>query len=177
MRFWGGKGYEDSYYVALWLIIPVTVPLMQNLGIEIQRAKNKHKARAVVYFCIAIANIFMSIPLIRYCGSIGAAIGTAIALIVGNILFMNWYYYKHIGLEIPAFWKSILSFFPAFIIPTITGVAIMKYVHVNNFMQLILWALLYGGVFCISMWLFGMNNYEKGMIRSIKNKIICRRHG
>ena len=43
MRFWGGEGYDDSYYVALFLIIPVTVPLIQNLGIEIQRAKNKHK--------------------------------------------------------------------------------------------------------------------------------------
>ena len=56
MRMWGGKGYEDSYYVALWLIIPVTVPLIQNLGIEIQRAKNKHQARAVVYFFIAIGD-------------------------------------------------------------------------------------------------------------------------
>ncbi|SFG64991.1 lipopolysaccharide biosynthesis protein [Oribacterium sp. WCC10] len=176
MRFWGGKGYVDSYYVALWLIIPVTVPLIQNLGIEIQRAKNKHKARAVVYFCIAIANIFLSIPLIRQFSSIGAAIGTAVALIVGNILFMNWYYHKHIGLDIPAFWKNILSFIPALILPAITGVAIMKFAHVNNLLQLILWAIVYGIVFSISMWLFGMNESEKGMILNIKNKIIHRRH-
>ncbi len=176
MRFWGGKDYGDSYYVALWLIIPVTVPLIQNLGIEIQRAKNKHQARAIVYFCIAIANIFLSIPLIRLYNSAGAAIGTAIALIGGNILFMNWYYYKHIGLDIPAFWKNILSFIPAFILPTITGVAIMKFAHVNNLLQLILWAIVYGIVFSISMWLFGMNDSEKGMILNIKNKIIHRRH-
>ncbi len=176
MRFWGGKEYGDSYYVALWLIIPVTVPLIQNLGIEIQRAKNKHQARAVVYLCIAIANIFLSIPLIRLYNSIGAAIGTAIALIVGNILFMNWYYHKHIGLDIPAFWKSILSFVPAFILPAILGVIIMKYVHVNNLLQLILWAIIYGIVFIISMWFFGMNVSEKGMILNIKNKGIRRQN-
>ena len=36
---WAGEEYEISYYVALFLIIPVTVPLIQNLGIEIQTAK------------------------------------------------------------------------------------------------------------------------------------------
>lgn len=172
MRFWGGKGYEDSYYVALWLIIPVTVPLIQNLGIEIQRAKNKHKARSVVYFLIAIANVFISIPLIQHYSSIGAAIGTAIALIAGNILFINWYYHKRIGLDIPAFWKSILSFAPAFIVPVITGLAIMKFAQINRLPQLILWAVVYGIVFCASMWFMGMNDSEKEIILNIKNKII-----
>ena len=170
MFFWGGNGYEKSYYVALWLILPVTIPLIQNLGIEVQRAKNMHKARAVVYFCIAVANIFLSIPLIQYFSSIGAAIGTAISLIVGNILFMNWYYYKHIGLDIPVFWKSILSFIPACIIPAITGVAIMKYARVDSLLQMFLWAMIYGTVFCISMWFFGLNDTEKSMIVSITKR-------
>ena len=32
MKFWGGKEYGDSYYVALWLIVPVTIPLIQTLA-------------------------------------------------------------------------------------------------------------------------------------------------
>jgi len=92
MRFWGGKGYEESYYVSLWLILPVTIPLIQNLGIEIQRAKNMHKARSIVYLLIAMINVFISIPLIKYFGTVGAAVGTAFSLLVGNGLFMNWYY-------------------------------------------------------------------------------------
>lgn len=171
MQIWGGEGYGDSYFVALWLIIPVTVPLIQNLGIEIQRAKNKHKARAVVYFCIAVGNIFLSIPLIQHFSSVGAAIGTAIALIVGNILFMNWYYEKHIGIDILSFWKSILSFTPAFILPTITGVVIMIYCPVSNLLQLIAWAIVYGLVFCISMWFFGMNQAEKNIALHMFRKI------
>ena len=167
MRFWGGKGYEDSYYVALWLIIPVTVPLIQNLGIEIQRAKNKHQARAVVYFAIAIANIFLSIPLIRRFGPIGAAVGTAISLIAGNILFMNWYYAKKIGLEILAFWKQIISILPAFIAPVTCGVIIMNFVAINKLTVLIICAGAYTVIFCISMWLLGMNESEKNMVLGI----------
>ena len=71
----------------------VTVPLIQNLGIEIQRAKNMHKARSAVYLFIAIANVFVSIPLIKLMGPAGAALGTAISLFAGNIIFMNWHYH------------------------------------------------------------------------------------
>ncbi len=175
MRFWGGLGYNDSYYVALLLIIPVTVPLIQNLGIEIQRAKNKHRTRAVVYLGIAIANIFLSTILIRYYSSIGAAIGTSIALVAGNILFMNWYYYRHIGLDIPSFWESIISIAPAFIIPITVGILIKRYAPINNLIHLILWVVVYTIVFCISMWLFGMNQSEKNIVINIRNKVINKR--
>lgn len=172
MRFWAGKGYEDSYYVTLWLIVPVTIPLIQNLGIEIQRAKNKHRARSVVYFCIAILNIFLSIFLIKLYGPIGAAMGTAISLIMGNILFMNWYYYKHIGLDIPYFCKSITSFLPAFVLPVIMGLIIMNTVVIDSILQFIFWGLIYSLIFCISMWFFGMNQSEKDVILEFKKKIL-----
>ncbi len=170
MKFWGGSEYGDSYYVALFLIIPVTVPLIQNLGIEIQRAKNKHKTRAVVYFCIAIANVFLSIPLIHYYSFIGAAIGTAIALIAGNILFMNWYYDRKIGLDIKGFWKSIIKFLPAFIAPVILGICIMNIVPINRLITLVLWIVVYAVVFCVSMWFLGMNVSEKNMVLGIVRK-------
>ncbi len=171
MQLWGGEEYIESYYVALFLIIPVTVPLIQNLGIEIQRAKNKHQARGIVYFFIAIGNIFLSIPLIKAMGATGAAIGTAISLMIGNILFMNWYYHKHIGINIPKFWKSISSFAPAFVIPVVLGLLIMRFSKINSLIQLIIWAIVYGIIFCISMWFFGMNDFEKALIKTLKNKI------
>lgn len=107
--------------MALLLIIPVTVPLIQNLGIEIQRAKNMHKARAVVYLAIAIANVLISIPLIKLMGPTGAALGTAISLIAGNAIFMNWYYHARIGMNMIYFWKEIAKFIPALIAPFVVG--------------------------------------------------------
>ena len=171
MRMWGGEGYEESYYVALFLIIPVTVPLIQNLGIEIQRAKNKHQARGIVYFFIAIGNIFLSIPLIKLMGATGAAFGTAISLFVGNILFMNWYYHRRIGLEIPMFWKNIASIIPALIIPTIAGILTMIFANIQNLLQLVIVAMIYGAVFCLSMWFVGMNDSEKKLIVDIYRRV------
>lgn len=174
MVFWGGEGYADSYYIALWLILPVTVPLIQNLGIEIQRAKNKHKARSIVYFCIAIANVLISIPLIRVVGTVGAAMGTGISLIAGNIIFMNWYYQKHIGLDMFYFWKSISRFIPSLVAPCIMGVLIMQFVTINSLIVLGLWIVLYAAVYCVSMYFLGMDNEEKQMVMGPIRKLIKR---
>ena len=93
ISMWAGADYNGTYAIVLLLIIPVTIPLIQNLGIEIQKAKNMHQFRSWVYFFIAVANVFLSIPLAKAYGGIGAAIGTAISLLIGNGLVMNWYYH------------------------------------------------------------------------------------
>lgn len=175
IRIWAGEGYDDAYIVALMLIVPVTIPLIQNLGIEIQRAKNMHKARSVVYIMIAIANVFISIPLIKIMGPAGAALGTAVSLIVGNIFFMNWYYYKRIGLDMMYFWKQILSFVPALVIPCIVGVLLMKYANITGVVKLGLYAVVYASVYALSMYFFGMNKNEKMLVMGPIKKIIHKR--
>ena len=174
IKFWAGKGYEGAYYVTLLLIGPVTIPLIQNIGIEIQRAKNKHKTRSVVYFFIAISNIFVSIPLIKRFGPVGAAAGTAFALFIGNILFMNWYYHNRIGINIKYFWKEIAKFIPALILPVIVGCIIAKTIDLYKLPYFALGIVVYALIYAVSMYCFGMNEYEKSLIKGISNKIVKR---
>lgn len=105
---WAGEGYDAAYYVGALVMIPAIIPLIQNIGIEIQKAKNMHKFRSIVYFIIAFANLGISVPLGKYYGAIGAAFGTTLATVVGNIILMNWYYQTKIGLNIKAFFKSMI---------------------------------------------------------------------
>ncbi|MFR8734921.1 MAG: lipopolysaccharide biosynthesis protein, partial [Clostridium perfringens] len=175
INIWAGKGYSEAYYIALILIIPVTIPLIQNLGIEIQRAKNLHKFRSLLYLFIAIGNVFISIPLCKMFGGIGAAIGTAISLIIGNGIIINIYYHYRVGLNIKYFWKEIMKFMPALIISIIVGSTIKYIVKINSLRMFIIGILIYTITFGISMWLFGMNEYEKNLIinpiNKLKNKI------
>lgn len=172
VNLWAGEGYGASYAVALLLIIPVTVPLIQNLEIEIQRAKNMHKARAVVYLAIAIANVFISIPLIKFFGPEGAALGTAISLFAGNIIFMNWYYHARIGMNMFYFWKEIAKFIPALIAPCVVGIAIMKFVNITGLVKLGVFAVVYAAVYGLSMYFFGMNEEEKQLVMGPIRKIL-----
>lgn len=167
LRLWAGSGYEEAYGVALLLIVPVTVPLIQNLGIEIQRAKNRHHVRSVVYTCLAAGNVVLSIFLIRRWGCTGAAAGTAIAVIAGNILFMNWYYQKRIGLDMAFFWKEILGFVPSWILTCLFGFAFVSCVEINGWGMLLCAVILYTAVYGAVMWRFGMNVYEKQLVQSI----------
>ena len=164
INLWAGPNYDGAYPIALLLIIPVTIPLIQNLGIEIQRAKNMHQFRSWTYFFIALGNLLLSIPLSRAYGGVGAAMGTAISLLVGNGLLMNWYNHTKVGLDMHYFWREILRFSPAFIAPTVVGLLSNLFLDTTNKWIFLISALLYVLVFCLSMWQWGMNSYEKDLI-------------
>ena len=169
--FWGGAGYDDSYRICLMLMIAASVSLIQNLGIEIQRAKNKHQVRSVVYVTIAVANVFVSIPCIKVMGTAGAALGTAITLILGTWLFMNYYYHARLKIDMIMFWKGIASFIPALILPIIVGLFISKIVVFNSLITWFVGVVFYSTVYIISMWKFGMNQDEKEIFSRVLNKI------
>lgn len=176
MCLWGGEDYAESYYIALFLIAPVTVPMIQNLGITIQQAKNMHRARSVVYALIALGNVLLSIPMIQWFGATGAAAGTALSLLIGNGLFMNWYYHKKIGLNILTFWKEILSMLPSMILPGAVGIWIKMNANIAGWVSLAGYAVVIALVYCISAYLWGMNPYEKGLIHSVLRRFLKRKN-
>lgn len=145
---------------------------IQNLGIEIQRAKNMHKARAIVYLVIAIANVLISIPLIKFMGPAGAALGTAISLIAGNIIFMNWYYHARIGMNMFYFWKEIAKFIPALIAPCVVGIIIMKFANIIGLVKLGVFVIIYTIVYGLSMYFLGMNGEEKQLVMEPIKRIL-----
>ncbi len=167
ISIWAGAEYDKSYYVTLLLILSVTIPLTQNIGIEILRAKNKHQIRTIVYSVIAVGNIMISIPLIKAFGAIGAAVGTAVALIAGNVCFMNWYYTKYIKLDIVGFWKNIGKIAVVLIIPILLGYIMTKFWNMD---KLIMWGLsiiIYIIVYACFTYFFAMNEQEKAIVKGL----------
>ena len=174
INVWAGNDYNNAYYVALLLIVPVTVPLIQNLGIEIQRAKNMHKFRSIVYFFIAIGNVFMSIPLVQLFGEIGAALGTCLTMVLGNIILMNWYYQVKIKMDMKYFWKQISMLMPCVIVTVLLSLGLSKILVVNSIIHFLIIGIFYVCVYVMCLFTFGMNTYEKNLIRGPINKILKR---
>ncbi len=172
--YYAGTGYEEAYKVVLILCAPVTIPLIQNVGIEIQRAKNKHRFRSVIYVIMAFFNLGISIPLCKHFGIIGCAIGTAIGIILANVITMNIYYHKKLGLNMIRFWKSILSILPSEIIPVLFGIFILKVVKVDTLPKFLLFGVLYVLVFSASVWFLSMNNSERSLIKEPATRIFKR---
>lgn len=170
-NIWAGKGYEDAYYIALLLIIPVCIPLVQNLGISIMQAKNMHRFRSILLACISIANIAISIPLAKAYGGIGAAIGTALSLLIGNGLIINIYYYKKVGINVLKFWKEIIKMTIPFIIPLTIIILFMKYVELKGIIAIGTYAGIYTVMYCIVAYTLSMNKYERDIINKVLIKI------
>lgn len=171
---WAGKGYDASYYVALLLVIPASIALIQNLGIEIQRAENKHQFRSIAYAIMAVVNLGLSIVLCQKYGAVGSAVGTAISLVLANGFVMNIYYNRKCNIDIPLFWKNILRQSVGLIIPIGAGIAMTFFIKINSIWMFGACVIAYTAVYCISMWLFGMNDYEKDLVRKPLNKILRR---
>lgn len=168
---WAGPQYETSYYVALLLMAPAIIPLTQNIGIEIQRAKNKHQFRSIAYLIMAIINVAISIVFASAWGEVGAALGTTLSLIFGNGIVMNIFYAKIIKIDVLFFWKEILKFIPSLVIPSILGIMIFKFYAFKNILEFGGVIVIYSLVYAISMYFFGMNAYEKDLIKSFANRI------
>lgn len=168
---WVGKEFETSYYVALILILPLCIPLIQNLGLSIMQAKNKFRFRTISMAIMSVFNIILSIFLAKKYGPIGSAIGTAISLIIVNIIVMNLYYYKEIKINIIKFWKEIIRMTIPYIIPISIILIIMNYMNLHGYKHLIFFGGIYTLIYLITAYLLSMNKYEKQIFKSIYIKI------
>ncbi|MBO5475027.1 MAG: oligosaccharide flippase family protein [Bacilli bacterium] len=173
--WWVGKDFEGAYYVALWLIIPISFPLIQNIGLSIMQAMNKYKFKAISTAIMAIINIFISYFLAKQFGPLGCAMGTGLALIVCNIFIINIYYYKEIKLDVISFWKDIISMMIKYIPAIIIVLLIMYFTNISGLLSVIVYGGIYVIFFITTSYLIVMNDYEKELINKILRKFkLCR---
>ena len=171
---WVGQDYSESYIIACILMIPLTVPLIQNVGLNILQAKNKYKFRVMVLMFFAIVNVILSIILSKLYGGIGAAIATAISLICGQIIFMNIFYHKKIGINIIEFWKNILKMSIPMAFAIMLAILIKNILQISNVGILVFEILVYVIMYGLIVYKFSMNSYEKELILKPINKILKR---
>jgi len=168
---WLGPGYYISWVIALIVMFPLTIVLLQTIGISILQAKNMHKFRAITYLCISILNLFISIYLARIEGALGAAIGTTLSLILGNIIAMNFYYHFKVGLNMPRFYKELVNGLLISMVGSVGLGLITLTISSYSWVGLIIQCFIYSITYIVIMWLFGMNNQEKRIFKNEFSKI------
>ncbi len=171
IQLWAGEEYTLSYYVALILIIPLCFPLIQNLGLSIMQAMNKYKFKSISTAIMAVFNIIISIFLAQKWGAIGAAMGTALALIICNILIINIYYYKVIKIDVIAFWKDILKLFVKLVPSVLMTILFMNVFAFYGVKAFIMYGIFFVACFAINLITICLNDYEKQLINNIIKRL------
>lgn len=170
IHFYAGESYEEAYWVAILMMIPNMIPLVQSICLNVVVARNKHKFRSLVYLSIATLNVVGTWVLMQTMGIIGAALMTGVALVIGQGFAMNWYYHKKTGLDMARFWKQMVN---VYFVPVTLCAATLLLSKCIDFYKL---PILFGGiviytiVYCVLNWMFTMRTYEKELLLGQLNR-------
>ncbi len=167
INVWAGKGYHDSYLITLVFLIPLTIPLIQNLGITILQARNQMKFRSLLYITIALFSLCFQIPLAKYYEGIGCAWAISGALVVGNILILNIYYHKKQSIDMISFWKNILNMSMVPFVMVFVTYLFKKHIQINSILEFAMAIICFSIVYIPLFWKFSMNQYERNLIYNL----------
>lgn len=161
---WLGKEYYFAWTVGLILMIPTTIPLIQNVSLSILRAKNKIGFRTIAVCIMAVFNLIVTMVGVQKIGAIAACIGTAIGLIGANIIAMNIYYYKVLNLNIFRIFKNILKRTWICCIASSAVLCISNCFLGGSWVAWILKVAIFCVIYGITLILYGLNNSEKNVL-------------
>ena len=172
LHLWVGDSFMPAYIYAVILMAGLIIPLVQNTGILILQAKNKHAFRAIVFVIIAVLNVCISIPLAKQYGALACSCVTAGCLLLGQGLILNIYYAK-LGIKIVSFFRHILKMFAAMLLPIGISTWFVRYFSTQHSVvilgiQIGSFILLYG----LTMWTLTMNIYEKNLILTPLKRVL-----
>lgn len=164
VNVWLGNGYDDVYIITLILMLPSLFELCVNICLSILRAKNQLGFRTIVLFSSTILNATITILLVKYWSYIGAALGTATSFIVGNLIVMNYYYYKKFHLPMLKIYKQIFS--GIWLCLAVSGAILFfasKHIY-GDWKAIIINICIFCIVYAISLLTFGLTPEEKKRI-------------
>ena len=169
---WTGPAYQDAYWIALVTLVPLSIPLIQNTGLSILMAQNKHSFRSISYLIIAILNVISTYLIVPYFGGIGAAVCSGVSYIVGQGIIMNIYYYMVIHINIVDFWKNILKISIVPLSMSVGSIVIKQFIDINSWHRFLTFVIMYTLIYMVLIYRFSMNKYEKEMCQGFVAKIV-----
>jgi O-antigen/teichoic acid export membrane protein len=114
---WVGPKYSASYPVLLVLVVSKTLFLAQSCSSRMLVGLGRLRALTLVVFLDGVANLILSIVLIRHWGILGVAIGTAIPLTCTSLFFLPLYLCRILKVSLGAFLRQ------SFLLPLASTVA------------------------------------------------------
>lgn len=168
---WAGKGYDESYAIAVIFFATLLCPLIQNVGITILLARGQQKFRSLVYLGIAVVSLVGQIIITPRYGALGCATVIGLTLVAGQWVVMNIYYATRQRLDISRFWKEIASMSPVPVALTVFGTILMRHAGIDTWMNLSMTVALFLIVYVPLFYALGMNRYEREVVMSSLKKL------
>ena len=160
---WAGSVNAEAFLVALVLMAAYLLISTEAIGTQILWARNEHKEQALLKLGIVLLNVVLTVVLIKWKPLIGAALGTFIALIVGDIVVMNILFAKKLKISLVQYYKGLFKgTLVSLLATTVIGYAI-NFIPLYGWFGLLFKICAMCAVYTGFLWLLGMNKHEKSM--------------
>jgi O-antigen/teichoic acid export membrane protein len=160
IEVWVGARYiADSYPVLVILTIPFTLMLAQATSGRILFGIGKHKKLAMVTLAEGLANVILSILLVRPYGIVGDALGTAIPLTCTFVIFMPVHVCRRLGVPVMTFLRHAYSLPLLLSVPTVVTLLLLRRWFVaHHLIQLAAQLLIVGAIYGLCfLWVLRRN--------------------
>jgi O-antigen/teichoic acid export membrane protein len=169
-----GRAYLQAWYIAIILMAPVYINMVNGVLVNVLDALNKRMSRSVVLIMSTGLNIVLTIFWLDRWGLMGAAVAMALTTFLGQVLIMNVYYQK--VLQIPVLWlfrQAFRGIWLYLVLGCVVALAVGQMIS-GQFISFLVSGCLFvvialGGYMC-----FGMTESEKQLLRKIVNRGVQR---
>lgn len=172
IEVWVGARYVPlSYPVLLILLLSTSTMLAQAASPRVLFGMSKHRTWAIATLVEGLANLGLSIALVRPYGIIGDAIGTAAPLVVTTTCFLPWHLCRQLQIRMPTYLREAYSLPLIVCLPLVIVLLLMKQWFVpHNYLQLLVHLGIAGLVYGLAIsWAFASNRAMKvGALHSPK---------
>lgn len=160
---WIGKEYNESWRIALIIMIVYTIPLIQNFANAIVEAKNRVAFKVKVYSVFFTIGCIAGYLLIPVYGATGIVLGISLGWFLAQVV-MNLFFHKILHLKVNIFFNAVFH-------KTLLPIAILciTFNYFNQFfaegwISLICKTLIYSLLYIVVMYFYCMNSFERKLI-------------
>lgn len=170
-----GANYSDAWIYALIIMIPMFINMTNGIIVNVLDVLKKRIVRSLILLGTTVLNIALTVIFIKTIGIIGAVIATAIATLLGQVLIMNIYYDRKLGIKVMRlFAKSYKGILPIFMVVSILSFIIARFIK-NDILSFVIGGILFVVISLILLLVFGLNEIEKIKLKSIFIKYRCKK--
>lgn len=166
IRLWVGLEFRDAYPIILLTLIPYSLEIVGNLRNTILQAHDLYLKKSLIQLGISALNIVLTILLIKVWGIVGAAVGTGIGVLVGQI-GINWLLVRNKCCDLKRYYSEVyakLSLVIAIMIAL--GFATKPLLAIRSWVEFFTTAFVFSLIYFVFLWIIALSPIEK-------NSIIC----
>ncbi|HTS17293.1 MAG TPA: oligosaccharide flippase family protein [Verrucomicrobiae bacterium] len=106
IHIWVGAGFEQAAVVLAILTLPLVTQSSQMTTLMVLQGMAKHKNLSLIYLTEAIANLLLSLILVRPLGMIGVALGTALTSTFSSLIAQPIYVCRVLSLGYADYYRK-----------------------------------------------------------------------